>query len=238
MPQEAATSHPMSESEQMYLLTLMLLCEEGGESPTPLAALAQALAIQPVSVNQMVRKLADMALVTYTPYKGVELTATGAAIALRVLRYRRLWEVLLVEKLGMPVDEADTLACRLEHLTGNDVADRLALFLGDPPVSPQGKPIPQRDAHSDTIAWVPLNRIPCATPVKLMRIEADTVTQAFLADEGLRPGSVFAICAAGAEGGLLLEVAGRYVRIAAALAPRMLVTSAGSGAVKHPKAQL
>ena len=216
-------THSMSESEQMYLLTLAMLAEDGLAPPVPLATLAQARAIQPVSVNQMVRKLADAGLVTYLPYKGVELTPEGQAIATRVLRYRRLWEVFLVEKLGLPGAEADTLACRLEHLTSDEVAGRLAHFLGDPQVSPQGKPIPQHDAEPASAAWLPLARAPLEAPVQVTQIEADPIARVFLADEGLRPGSIVRVLGVGPSGSLLLDVEGRSVRLAPSVASRVLV---------------
>ncbi|NTU80964.1 MAG: metal-dependent transcriptional regulator [Chloroflexales bacterium] len=213
----------VSESEEMYLLTLALLAEDGVTAPVPLAALAQARAIQPVSVNQMVRKLADAGLVTYFPYKGVALTDEGQSIATRVLRSRRLWEVFLVERLGMPAAEADSLACRLEHLTSDDVAGRLACFLDDPQVSPQGKPIPRHDTRPERAAWLRLGQTQLETPAQVMQVDADPVTRAFLANEGLRPGSVVRVIAAGARGALLLEVSGRSVRLAPGVAAHILV---------------
>jgi DtxR family Mn-dependent transcriptional regulator len=213
----------VSESEEMYLLTLALLAEEGVAAPVPLAALAQARAIQPVSVNQMVRKLADAGLVSYFPYKGVALTDAGQVIGTRVLRSRRLWEVFLVERLGMPAVEAESLACRLEHATSGEVAGRLASFLGDPRVSPQGKPIPRHDAQPDRSVWLPLGQLPLETPAQVMQVAADPVTRAFLEGEGLRPGSVVRTRAAGAHGTLLLEVSGRNLRLAPGVATHIFV---------------
>lgn len=215
--------HPLSESEQMYLLRIAMLAEDGTPPPIPLAALAEALAIQQVSANQMVRKLDDAGLVTYTPYKGVALTFTGQAVAVRMLRYRRLWEVFLVDKLGMSAEAADLLACRLEHLTSEDVANRLAHFLGDPQKSPRNKPIPQPDAPSDDAAWLSLSLAPFAQPLQVMRVQSDPVTRTFLADEGVSPGGVVSILAAGADGSLLLDVAGQSVRLQSAIAGLVFV---------------
>jgi DtxR family Mn-dependent transcriptional regulator len=106
-----------------------MAAEGGWEGPLPLASLAHALSISPVSANQMVWRLAERGLVDYHPYRGVMLTATGGAAARRVLRGRRLWTSFLVEHLGFGEDEADALACDLEHLTPPRVADRLEAFL-------------------------------------------------------------------------------------------------------------
>ena len=67
----------------MYLITVARLRQ--ADQPVPLALLAQELGISPVSANEMCRRLAERALVTYQPYKGVTLTAQGEAMARRVL---------------------------------------------------------------------------------------------------------------------------------------------------------
>jgi DtxR family Mn-dependent transcriptional regulator len=135
----AASTTP---SEEMYLITVAVAEEEGRPLPLPLADLAQALAISPVSANQMVRRLEDRGLVEYHPYRGVALTAAGRRAAWRVLRGRRLWATFLADHLGFTPEEADALACRLEHVTPPEAADRLGRFLGDPVVGPLGAPIP------------------------------------------------------------------------------------------------
>ena len=137
----------MSESEEMYLVTIARLNESGDNLPVPVSQLAAELNVLPVSANQMIRKLEETGWVCYTPYKGVSLTEEGAALALQILRHRRLWEVFLVEKLKIPVAEAAELACRLEHFLPVDAAERLAIYLGNPGISPTGSPIPQPGKH-------------------------------------------------------------------------------------------
>ena len=121
----------MSESEEMYLISIAQLNEAGVASPIPLSQLASALQVQTVSVNQMVRKLEDAGMVVYTPYQGVELTPPGKQAAASVLRKRRLWEVFLVESLHLATEEAEAAACRLEHLLSDKAVKRLSEYLGD-----------------------------------------------------------------------------------------------------------
>ncbi|MFH1329122.1 MAG: metal-dependent transcriptional regulator [Actinomycetota bacterium] len=147
MPKDSGSGSASAEasttpSEEMYLMTVAVAEEEGRPSPLPLADLAQALAISPVSANQMVRRLGERGLVEYHPYHGVSLTAAGRQAAWRVLRGRRLWAAFLVRHLGFAPEEADALACGLEHVTPPEAADRLGQFLGDPAVGPLGQSIP------------------------------------------------------------------------------------------------
>lgn len=131
-----------SEADEMYLITVARAIEDGDGPPVALSSVARSLDVSSVSANQMVKKLASLGLVTYTPYKGVELTEEGARLADAVLRSRRLWSVFLVEHLGLSPADADDVACEMEHVTPEEVADRLSSFLGDPTLGPQGRAIP------------------------------------------------------------------------------------------------
>ena len=136
----AIASAPTTPSEEMYLITVAVAEEEGTPAPLPLADLAQSLGISPISANQMVRRLEERGLVEYHPYHGVALTPAGRRVARRVLRGRRLWASFLAGHLGFSPEEADALACSLEHVTPPEAADRLARFLGDPAADPWAVP--------------------------------------------------------------------------------------------------
>ena len=213
----------MSESEQMYLITTAMLIEDGMEQPVPLPALAQARSIMPASVNQMVRKLADEGLVTYIPYKGIALTAAGTAIATRILRYRRLWEVFLVKKLKLDLAAADQLACRLEHLTTDEVADRMSDYLGDPQLSPQGKPIPRAPQGDTTDPTLCINQTRVGQRSRVQQLRSEGVAKGFLQGEKIVPGALLTLLALGGDGSVLLEAEGRSVHLSAPIADSVMV---------------
>lgn len=213
----------MSESEEMYLITTAMLIEDGMEQPVPLPALAQARSIMPASVNQMVRKLADEGLVTYIPYKGILLTQAGSLIATRILRYRRLWEVFLVKKLKLSPGAADSLACRLEHLTSDEVADRLNDYLGDPQVSPQGKPIPRVPKPDAVDPGTCINRLSVGQKARVLVTPSEGVTRAFLQGEGIVVGARVELKALGSDGSVLVDVEGRLNHLAASVANEIYV---------------
>jgi DtxR family Mn-dependent transcriptional regulator len=213
----------MSESEEMYLISIARLVEQGVKEPVPISLLAGELSVQPVSANQMVHKLAEEELVEYLPYKGVQLTARGQEIASKVLRDRRLWEVFLVEHLDLSPSDADALACRLEHITAEGVTGRLAKFLGQPAVSPQGLPIPEVDGRAVVPALRPLSDLAVGECAEVMRIAGDQATQAFLISEGLRPGVTVKPLAIGGEGAMLLESDHRRLNLAQAVTDKILI---------------
>lgn len=214
----------VSESEAMYLITIARLREQGIEEPVSMPVLAEALAILPVSANQMVHKLSESGLVEYFPYKGASLTPLGRQIAMQILRCRRLWEVFLVNCLKLSLAEAEHMACDLEHITPPDAADRLAAFLDHPPFSPQGKPIPRTDGTLVFESIQPLTGLAAGAKWRVAQVAADQVTQAFLQSEGLILGQEILIQAVGREGAVLLEVGDHSVHLANGLAAKVMVS--------------
>ena len=226
-------SKPISKSEQMYLITIARSIEEGGPEPLPLSHIAQKLSLQPVSVNQMVRKLEGEGLVHYHPYKGVELTTLGQVVAFRTLRNRRLWEVFLVDQLNVPLEDADAMACDLEHVTPDNIAQRLAKFLDDPAIGPGGQPIPKIDGDQFKPVGFPLSQLEVGISAQIIEVEAEPAVARFLAGEGVRPGAEIALGAVGAQGTRLIEINQGLLEIAADIARTIQIlpvsTTAGPG---------
>ena len=126
-----------------YLKTAYLLRERGDE--VTVLALSSALEVTAPSVTNMVKKLAGLGLVRHTPYKNIDLTPGGEAVALEVVRHHRLLELYLTEFLGMSWETVHAEADRLEHHISEDLEERLAARLGQPDRDPHGDPIPARD---------------------------------------------------------------------------------------------
>jgi len=228
-------SDPVSESAEMYLLRIALLSE--GNNPVPISQLAETLDVSPISANQMCRKLESKGLVDYQPYKGVTLTLQGEAIALRVLRKRRLWEVFLAEKLGLDPETAEEIACRFEHVTPEDLAEKLAEFLGNPTLSPQHQPIPPRFGsvqHKHVIR--PLSAVGVGERVRVTNIVADETLKAFLRTQGIGPGAVLTVLALAPNKALLVAVDGNHISLATDVADHIDVTPIEEAALAETSA--
>ena len=214
----------LSQNEEMYLVTIHRVCEHCREPAIPIPEIAGHLNVQPVSVNQMIKKLAEAGLVRYVPYKGVELTPDGRAISTRILRYRRLWEIFLVKELKMDLDQADELACQFEHVTSPDVADRLSAFLGHPRVCYHGDPVPQpEDPPAGMPSGIPLHQIKLGQTCPVMRFDADSVTEGYLMSEGIHPGATVRVIAIGNAGDRLLQCANGRVHLSAEMVAAVIV---------------
>ena len=109
---------------------------------------AARLAVTPATATTMLRKLADLGLAEYVPYKGVELTPAGERVALEVIRHHRLIEAFLAETLGMPHDRVHAEAEVLEHYISEDLEKLIAAKLGEPSHDPHGNPIPGPDLEA------------------------------------------------------------------------------------------
>src|ERR1700744_3766780 len=90
----------------------------------------------------MLKKLADKQLINYARYQGVSLTPAGEKIALHIVRKHRLWEYFLVEKLDFKWDQVHDMAEEMEHISSEELIDRLDKFMGYPKYDPHGDPIP------------------------------------------------------------------------------------------------
>lgn len=213
----------LSESEEMYLVTIRKICESCTDTPIPIPHLAQELDVLPVSVNQMVKKLTEAGLLEYQPYKGVELTEEGRKISTRILRHRRLWEVFLVRELKMVLDEAAELSCRLEHPISEDVAQRLSTFLGNPEVCYHGSPIyPGNDPKTNQ--EISLDQLKVGEYCHIVHVDADQHTRSFLAEEGIHAGMEAVIDAVSSSGSILIEIAnGRSTCVSKQIAQKIYV---------------
>jgi DtxR family transcriptional regulator, Mn-dependent transcriptional regulator len=106
---------------------------------------AQRLGVTPATATSMLKRLADLGLVDYLPYKGVTLTSAGERVALEVIRHHRLIEAYLSEALGMDPDRIHDEAEVLEHYISEEMEALMAAKLGEPSHDPHGSPIPGPD---------------------------------------------------------------------------------------------
>lgn len=127
-------------AEENYLKCIYHLSMNAGNVSTN--QIAGSLNTKASSVTDMLKKLADKALINYTRYQGVSLTPPGEKIAVNVIRKHRLWEYFLVEKLKFKWDEVHDMAEEMEHISSAELINRLDEFMNFPQHDPHGEPIP------------------------------------------------------------------------------------------------
>jgi DtxR family Mn-dependent transcriptional regulator len=151
----------LSRSIEDYLKAIYELGRSG--LPVQTGALAEEITVAPASVSGMVRRLAELDLISHTPYRGVELTGSGRRAALQIIRRHRILETYLATVFAWDWDTVHAEAEQLEHAASERLIERMAEALGHPRFDPHGAPIPSADGHIEEQDLVPMAAVPIGT---------------------------------------------------------------------------
>lgn len=124
-------------------------CKERGETATN-KLLSEMLNIKAASVSEMIKKLTESEDV-YVENKDIYLTEKGSLAARTLLTKHRLWEMFLVEHLGYSWQEVHADAEVLEHVTSENLKNRLNEFLHRPQHCPHGNEIYENHPDKDKL---------------------------------------------------------------------------------------
>ncbi|MEO6252458.1 MAG: metal-dependent transcriptional regulator [Ferruginibacter sp.] len=160
-------------SEENYIKSIYHLQQETGLVNTN--SLAAEMQTRPASVTDMLKKLKGKKLLQYEKYKGFKLNEAGKKAALDVVRKHRLWEFFLVEKLKFEWDKVHSIAEDLEHISSEELIQRLDNFLGNPAFDPHGDPIPDKHGKIQVIDQQSLSNIPLHKPAIVSSVSNQTV---------------------------------------------------------------
>ena len=180
----------LSDVMEDYLKAIYVLQAEEGP-PVSTSAIAEYVDKTPPTVTDMLSKLADRDLVHREPYKGVELTAEGEAVALEVVRHHRLLEAFLADHLDYDWSDVHDEADALEHHISEEFERRVAEALGDPEFDPHGDPIPGADLEPVNEGSGPrLSDHPAGDRLVVTRVsDRDEEELEYLAEAGITPGT-------------------------------------------------
>ena len=181
------TSERHSPAVEDYAKAIYTL-QERADGPVTTTALAARLGVSAASASGMVRRLGEIGLAKHEPYKGVELTEAGRAVALEVIRHHRLIELLLAE-LGVPWDRVHDEAEVLEHHISEELEALIAERLGDPTHDPHGDPIPAVDLTVEEGTTISLDQLEPGQHGLFVRVsDSDPEMLRYLSGLGLAPG--------------------------------------------------
>src|SRR5262249_54706399 len=132
------------DTTEMYLKTILELEEEGIVPKR--ARIAERLRQSGPTVSQTVARMERGGLVVLEGDRHLALTGHGMEhgreLAIALMRKHRVAEMMLVNVIGLPYEEAHEEACRWEHVMSEAVEKRVYELLGRPTRSPYGNPIP------------------------------------------------------------------------------------------------
>lgn len=118
--------HAMTSNLEDYLEAILHVARENGEAHA--SAVADYVGVTRASVTGALRSLADRGLIDYQPYQPVTLTEEGRRVAQACTDRHQFLHQFFRDQLGMADDEADAVACRVEHVASPTVLSRLAEF--------------------------------------------------------------------------------------------------------------
>jgi DtxR family Mn-dependent transcriptional regulator len=183
---------PLTRSVEDYLKAIYHLSSQGGFAAT--SDIAGLLEVAPPSVSGMVKRLSETGLIEHVPYRGVQLTPQGRRAALRMIRRHRILEVYLTQQLGYDWDGVHAEAERLEHAVSDELIERMAKALGDPPYDPHGAPIPTAAGEIEEAELVTLADVDIGALVELRQVgDEDAARLRYLAEQGLTPGTLLMV---------------------------------------------
>ena len=194
-----------SPAVQDYLKAIYRVAEDAGRSNVGTSEVADALAVTAPSASAMLKRLAEFGFVSPTGRRGaVELTDSGRAAALEVIRHHRLLETYLVTHLGIPWDQVHHEAEILEHHLSEELEARIAEALGHPKHDPHGDPIPTLGGEVSDVPTDRLSELAEGDTATVRRVrDQDPELLRYLAKMGLVPDVAVEMIAHGAFGGPL-----------------------------------
>ena len=81
-------------------------------------------------------------------------------MAIAIIRKHRLWEYFLTEKLKFSWDQVHEMAEELEHVSSQQLVERLDAFLDHPKFDPHGDPIPDHNGKMTDYRFFNLSSLP------------------------------------------------------------------------------
>ena len=161
----------LSKHVEDYLKNIYKLQAES--APVSTKAIAERMSLSPASVTSMTKKLHQMELLDYTPYRGVTLTGRGEKVALEIIRHHRLLELYLNQKMGMEWHKVDAEAEELEHVLSEELEEAMDHALDYPTLDPHGDPIPAKDGSMVSAAEEMLAEAAPGRPARITRVLQD-----------------------------------------------------------------
>lgn len=175
-----------TERVEMYLKAIYQLLS-GNTAPT-VSRVAEFLGLSAASASEMLKRLEQQKYIVGDK-EGFHLSKAGLKIANQVVRRLRLAECMLVGKLGIPLPQAYTEACKWEHIIGPDVEGHMIRFLDRPQACPHGFPIPYDDTLTPSQPQRCLHQTEGGETVTVIQIpEADDKLVGYLEGIGVLPG--------------------------------------------------
>ncbi len=180
------TTHDISKTERVEMYLKAVYVVQQSAPPATASRVADFMGVSTPSAWEMLRRLEQQGFVRSAGEEGFQLTPSGSAKAVQVVRRLRLAERMLTDVLKLDLAKVYDEACKMEHVISSEVETRLAEVLGHPTTCPHGLPIPgETDAVAPSRSLLDLQ--PGQTAQVAAVPEEDSAMVAYLSGLGLVP---------------------------------------------------
>lgn len=121
------SKHSLSPTMEDYLEVIYHLANEHGAARSRM--IVDRLGVHKSTVTTALRSLSEQGYIKYTPYQEVTLTKKGILEARGVVRRHEIFYRLLRDLLEVEPEEAEELACLMEHALPPDIVDRFSALV-------------------------------------------------------------------------------------------------------------
>jgi len=122
-----AQADPISNSLEDYMEAIFHI--QSQKQAAKAKDIAERLQVSNSSVTGALRLLADKGLINYAPYDLITLTSKGKEIARTVVRKHTALLDFFVNVLRIEPEEAEAVACKMEHGLSDAILARIKLFM-------------------------------------------------------------------------------------------------------------
>ncbi|QTA82186.1 Iron dependent repressor, DtxR family [Desulfonema limicola] len=121
------TNDVLSASMEDYLEAIFLIIKE--KQTARAKDIVNLLNVNNSSVTGALRSLSDKGLINYAPYDLITLTDKGEQHALGVVLRHKALKDFFIKILGADESEAETTACKMEHVISPNILEKLIKFV-------------------------------------------------------------------------------------------------------------
>lgn len=118
--------HQLSASQENYLEHIL---NQSSEGQIRVRDLAESVGVKLPSVTRAVQKLVDAGMVRHQIYGKIEITEAGRNAAQSITRRDDCLSRFLKDGLGLSDIQAQSEACRIEHVISDEVINRLEILV-------------------------------------------------------------------------------------------------------------
>jgi DtxR family Mn-dependent transcriptional regulator len=208
-----------SEIEEMYLKRIFEVHVDTPDVIVKTTQLANLMDVTPASATEMIHRLTNRGMVTHVPYKGCRLSPLGFQYAARIKRREGLLQILLSDVIGFSGD-VSAVACRMEHVIGDDLEAALDRLLGYPENAPDGTRIPAVERAVEPLGkgtLLPISALPEGTTATVDLILVSGVEGITIGAAGVMVGSTIT------NSGGVLTCDGSELELSGPMSMRILV---------------